>query len=72
MNAFPYSLQKRNLSRYNLGPGSVPTNTVKEDQPSEANKAPGKKADSNIHRLRDYDSDDNENNTYNGNSTQQM
>lgn len=62
-----FRLQKRNLSRYNLGPATGGAQT-----PAASTSGQPKKNNSNIHRLKDYDSDDNENNTYNGNSTEQM
>lgn len=56
--------RKRNLARFNLvvPPGSSETG---------ADSKSSKKSTSNVHRLKDYDSDE-DNNTYNGNSTQQM
>lgn len=66
-----YSLQKRNLARYNLGPSSSGEGGSSGQAGGAAKAAPAKSA-SNIHRLKDYGSDDDDSNTYNGNSTQQM
>lgn len=70
--------KRRNLARFNLTPDFVDPN-----QPSTSSKSPEKAGPykrsgagggtSNIHRLHENDkNDEDDNNTWNGNSTQQM